>query len=251
MAVKVNVNKNNHIFQRYEKKYILNMQQYEQFLKRVSSYLEVDQYGESTICNLYYDTASYELIRTSIEKPEYKEKLRLRSYGIPEEGDTAFIEIKKKYDGIVYKRRIELAIEQAAAYLDEGMEPDLDSQIKREIDYCIQFYDLSKKMYIAYDRTAMYGIYDDSVRVTFDKRIRYRMNDLELQKGDHGIYILPEDKVLMEIKVAGAYPLWMTEILSDLAIYPGSFSKYGNSYKKEQKEKRITFIENAGGQDVY
>lgn len=251
MAVKVNVNKNNHIFQRYEKKYILDIQQYESFLERVSSYLEVDQYGESTICNLYYDTASYELIRTSIEKPAYKEKVRLRSYGTPTEGDKTFIEIKKKYDGIVYKRRIELPLEEAAAYLDEGIDPEQDSQIKREIDYCLQFYNLSKKMYIAYDRTAMYGIYDDSVRVTFDRNIRYRMDELDLWKGDHGNLILPEDKVLMEIKVAGAYPLWMAEVLSDLEIYPGSFSKYGNSFKNEMKEQRIQFDEIPGGQNVY
>lgn len=227
------------IFKRYEKKYLLTSTQYEKFLEGVCPYLEVDKYGESTICNLYYDTEDFELIRTSIEKPAYKEKVRLRSYGVPEREDNTFIEIKKKYDGIVYKRRIELPHWQSEAYLDRGIAPDLDSQIKREIDYAVSRYGLSKKMYIAYDRTAMYGIQDDTVRVTFDKRIRYRMEELDLSLGDHGNHILPEDMVLMEVKVAGAYPMWMSELLSSLKIYPVSFSKYGTCYKREVKENRI------------
>lgn len=227
------VKKSNDIFQRYEKKYILTTKQQKIFLERAKEYLIIDQYGESTICNLYYDTPSYELIRTSIEKPVYKEKLRLRSYGIPGKKDKTFIEIKKKYDGIVYKRRIELPLEQAERYLDHKISPDLDTQIKREIDYFLSFYQPEKKMYLAYDRVAMVGTMDDRVRVTFDRNVRYRMEDLSLDQGDYGECILEPDKVLMEIKVAGAYPLWMIEILGELNIYPASFSKYGSCYKNE------------------
>lgn len=229
--------KSNDTFKRYEKKYLLTKEEQEAFLELVKDYLKVDQYGESTICNLYYDTPSYELIRTSIDKPLYKEKLRLRSYGVPDKETKTFVEVKKKYDGIVYKRRIELPLEQAEHYLDQGMSPELNTQIKHEIDYFLGLYQPVKKMYIAYDRTAMFGTQDDTVRVTFDRNIRYRMNDLELDKGDYGEFILKPDMVLMEIKVAGAYPLWMVDVLSKLQLYPCSFSKYGNCYKKEVKKQ--------------
>ena len=234
--------KNNEIFQRFEKKYILTKVQYEQFIERVNDHLETDQYGESTICNLYYDTSSYDLIRNSLEKPAYKEKMRLRSYGVPKKGDNTFVEIKKKYDGIVYKRRIELPFEEAMKYLDHGISPSRENQIKKEIDYFISFYKPVKKMYIAYDRTAMIGKYDDSIRVTFDRNIRYRMEDLDLDKGDHGTLVLSPEAVLMEIKVAGAYPLWMVSILSDLQIYPTSFSKYGNCYKRELIKRKEEYV---------
>mgnify|MGYP003253127354 CR=1 FL=1 len=233
MSKDIIVKKSNEIFQRYEKKYILTKVQHEQFLERVKDYIEMDQFGESTICNLYYDTPSYELIRSSIEKPVYKEKLRLRSYGIPRKEDETFVEIKKKYDGIVYKRRIELPFEESTKYLDHGISPSKVNQIKKEIDYFVSYYEPVKKMYIAYDRTAMIGKYDDSIRVTFDRNIRYRMNDLDLGKGDYGTLVLSPETVLMEIKVAGAYPLWMVSILSELQLYPTSFSKYGSCYQRE------------------
>ena len=221
---------------------MLTKEQKEQFLERVKDYLEVDQYGESTICNVYYDTPSYDLIRNSIEKPVYKEKLRLRSYGIPKEEDKTFVEIKKKYDGIVYKRRVELPLKESKDYLDHGVSPSKINQIKKEIDYFLNFYQPEKKMYIAYDRTAMIGKQDTNIRVTFDRNIRYRTYDLDLAKGDYGTLILSPDTVIMEIKVAGAYPLWMVSILTDLHIYPTSFSKYGNCYKYEliiHREKNI------------
>lgn len=141
------IKKSNDIFQRYEKKYILTVAQQRMFLERVKEYLVVDQYGESTICNLYYDTPSYELIRSSIDKPAYKEKLRLRSYCVPGKKGKTFVEIKKKYDGIVYKRRIELPLEQAEHYLDHGISPEMDTQIKREIDYFLQHYQPSVTLY--------------------------------------------------------------------------------------------------------
>lgn len=230
--------KSNEIFQRYEKKYILTKAQHEQFLERVNDHLEMDTYGESIICNLYYDTPSYDLIRNSLEKPVYKDKLRLRSYGVPKKGDKTFVEIKKKYDGIVYKRRIELPYEESAKYLDDGISPSKVNQIKKEIDYFVRYYQPVKKMYIAYDRSAMIGKFDDSIRVTFDRNIRYRMNDLDLGKGDYGTLVLSPETVLMEIKVAGAYPLWMVSILSDLQLYPTSFSKYGSCYQSELIKQR-------------
>ncbi len=230
--------KSNEIFQRFEKKYLLNEEQYEALQFRMKDYMMADNYGLHTICNVYYDTNNYELIRTSIEKPPYKEKLRIRSYGIPKENDKTFIEVKKKYDGIVYKRRIQLSLKDARNYLEHGIKPEKDSQILREIDYFMNFYCPVKQMYIAYDRIAMFGLEDDSIRITFDRNIRSREYDLDLGNGDYGELLLDKGSILMEVKVAGAYPLWMVDILSGLKIYPTSFSKYGTIYKQKLQEKR-------------
>ncbi len=224
---------NNDIFQRIEKKYMVTPEKYEELRKRLEEYMKVDDYGLSTICNIYYDTRDDELIRRSIEKPVYKEKLRVRSYGVPGEDTKVFTEIKKKYDGIVYKRRISLPMNTTRAYLNEGKDPGFDSQIRREIDYFMVYYRPVPKMFIGYDRIAMYGKEDPELRLTLDFNIRARDTDLDLTLGDHGGLLLPKDTVLMEVKVGGAYPLWMSHILNELEIYGVSFSKYGTGYKQK------------------
>lgn len=223
--------KTNYVFERVEKKYMLTREKYNLLLEAIEPYMCADSYGKHTIGNIYYDTDTYELIRHSIEKPKYKEKLRLRSYGIPMEDSKVYLEIKKKYDGIVYKRRISLTLAEAEAYLNEGMRPEKDSQILREIDYFVSFYKPKPKLYLAYDRIAYFGKEDKEVRITFDHNIRSREDALSLGAGDQGIPLLEDDKYLMEIKVPGAMPIWLAEILSKLEIYPSSFSKYGNIYK--------------------
>lgn len=223
--------KSNDIFERFEKKYMLTRQTYNLLLEAIEPYMCMDSYGKHTIGNIYYDTNTYELIRQSIEKPTYKEKLRLRSYGIPTKEEKVYLELKKKYKGIVYKRRVALTLEEAEAYLNEGIRPKKESQILKEIDYFISFYKVKPKVYLAYDRMAYFGREDPNVRITFDHNIRSREYDLSLGKGDRGIPLLDDCKYLMEIKVAGAMPMWLSEILSELEIYPSSFSKYGNVYK--------------------
>lgn len=221
------------VFQRVEKKYILTAEEYRLLAERISPYMKVDQYGLSTICNIYYDTEDYELIRYSIEKPIFKEKLRLRCYGVPDKMQSAFVEIKKKYNGIVYKRRIELPLWEAEDYLERRIAPKtpVNPQILKEIDYFLSFYHPGKKMYIAYDRLAMYGLEDAALRMTFDFRIRGREQELEMNRGDQGALYFKKGEVVMEIKTIGAYPLWLSNVLSELEIYPGSFSKYGAFYK--------------------
>lgn len=220
------------VFKRYEKKYMLNQSQYEQLTTAINEHMKIDQYGRHTICNIYFDTDDYRLIRTSIDKPEYKEKLRLRSYGIPTPDSKVFLEIKKKFDGIVYKRRISFPLRDAYTYLADGTYPKEDTQIKKEIDYFISFYRPAPKMYIAYDRIAYFCEDDANFRITFDSNIRYRKEDLFLEHGDHGDVLSGEDMHLMELKIAGAIPLWLVHAMSDLKIYPTSFSKYGTIYKK-------------------
>ncbi|MEG2192719.1 MAG: polyphosphate polymerase domain-containing protein, partial [Oscillospiraceae bacterium] len=189
-------------------------------------------YGLHTIGNIYYDTANCDLIRRSIQHPVYKEKLRLRSYGVPTLNSKVFLEIKKKYEKVVNKRRIQLSLQEAYDYLEKGIRPQNDCQILREIDFFLQRYPLEKSLYLAYDRIALFDRKDPDFRVTFDQNIRSRQSCMGLENGTRGELLLPEGYFLMESKVLGATPLWFTEILSSLAIYPVSFSKYGNIYKK-------------------
>lgn len=230
------------VFQRVEKKYLMTAETYQLFQKEIEAYMQADQYGLHTICNIYFDTISDELIRNSIEKPVYKEKLRLRSYGIPNYNSQVFLEIKRKYKGIVYKRRVAMTLKEASYYLEHGIRPKNDSQILKEIDYFIKFYKPIPKLYLAYDRVAFFGKEDNNIRMTIDANIRSRKDDLALEQGDRGELLLEQDMYLLEIKVPNAYPIWLAEILSKLEIYPISFSKYGNIYKqnllKEKEELR-------------
>ena len=219
------------VFSRYEKKYLMPEEIYLELRKRLAPYMEVDQYGLHTICNIYYDTPDYELIRRSIDKPVYKEKLRLRSYGIPTMDSTVFLEIKKKYRKVVNKRRIPLTLQQAYDYVEKGIRPEQDSQILEEIDAFLKRYPLQRGVYLAYDRIALFQKTDPDFRVTFDHNIRSRQINMGLEMGDQGRTLLPETYYLMESKVMGATPLWFARILLDLKIYPVSFSKYGNIYK--------------------
>lgn len=239
--------KSNDIFERVEVKYMMNRTQYEALRQKIAPYMAVDSYGLSKICNIYFDTDDFRLVRASLEKPVYKEKLRLRSYGIPQDDSTVFLEIKKKYDGIVYKRRVDLNCSEAMEYLQGGRKPDriINTQIGREIDYFIKLYQPKPKMFIGYDRIAMYSLYnkedssDSPVRMTFDFNIRSREEELDLRRGDTGKHYTGEDQVLMEVKVGGAYPLWMVQAMDELGIYPLSFSKYGAVYTREYAEKPV------------
>lgn len=230
----------NNTFERIEKKYLMTASQKNELLKAISKYIVQDEYGLHTICNIYYDTEDYSLIKTSLEKPVYKEKLRLRSYGIPSLDSKVFLEIKKKYDGVVYKRRIDLTLKEAYDYLGNHIRPSLENrQIFKEIDYFMNFYQPKASMYIAYDRRAYYGVLDPEFRMTIDTNIRSRDYDLRLEKGDQGNPLFMDELYLMEIKVRGALPMWIVKSLSELKIYPTSFSKYGQIFTKEVKKGEI------------
>lgn len=219
-------------FKRYEKKYLLSESQYTEILKGMSKYIKPDIYGETVNCNIYYDTDTYSLIRKSIEKPVYKEKLRIRSYSVPKNGDKVYIELKKKFDGIVYKRRIGFLAENAEKYLSGDEELSPNTQISMEIEYFQKIHNTKPKVFIAYDRTSFVGRENDKLRITFDKNIRFREYALDLRKGDFGKNLLEENGVLMEIKIPDTTPLWLAKLLSELKIKPTSFSKYGTYYKE-------------------
>ncbi len=218
-------------FKRYEKKYRLTREQQRIILNGMRDHMQADKFGQYTICNIYYDTDDWQLIRTSIEKPVYKEKLRVRSYGVPGDKGKVFVELKKKYDGVVYKRRITTAPETAKAFLNGAAVGTDFGQIGREIEWFQSFYKTSPKVFIGYDRLAFAGTEQPELRITFDTDLRFRTDELDLRLGDHGALILPHDEVLMEIKIPGVCPMWLSELLSEAGAFPTSFSKIGWCYK--------------------
>lgn len=220
------------IFRRVEEKYLITKEQYDNLLKRISSHIVKDEYFESTICNIYFDTATNDLLISSIDKPVYKMKIRLRSYGIPRKKDDVFLEMKLKHKDIVGKRRVKLKLSDFYKYINKGVY-DNHNQIMRELNYFFQYYQLQPSYYLAYDRKSYKGKEEEQLRITFDSNLRSRKEDLRLELGDAGKKYFKEEKYIMEIKTLDAMPLWLVRTLSELKIFPVSFSKIGNIYRKD------------------
>lgn len=220
------------IFERYELKYKITSKQKKQILQGIAPYMSLDRYGRTTIRNLYFDTDTFRLIRRSIERPAYKEKLRVRSYSQAEAQTPVFVELKKKYNGIVYKRRIALPERQAMAWLTgEGVCPQ-DCQIGKEIDYFLSYYrDLRPAVFLSYEREAYFQRDGGDLRITFDENVLCRETNLSLRSPVYGQHVLSPGDTLMEIKCSGGLPLWVTSLLSEGHIYKTSFSKYGTAYQ--------------------
>ncbi len=226
------------VFRRRELKFLLDPRQRQRVEDELARRMVPDRYGRSTICSLYYDTDDYRLIRHSLAKPPYKEKLRLRSYGQIAPGDKVFLEMKKKYKGIVYKRRIKVTQAQAFAFMEREAPLPKDSQIARELVYFRDHYpQLSPKVCICYERLAWADPEGKGFRVTMDWDIRYRTADLDLTHPTDGERLLAPELSLLEVKASGGIPLWMTELLSREGIHKQSFSKYGRVYQTLLREK--------------
>lgn len=229
------------IFQRYEMKYMISVEQKERILERMKPYMELDEYGRTVIRNIYYDTENHRLIRRSLERPVYKEKLRIRSYERANADSPVFVELKKKYESVVYKRRLSMSEETARRWLEGSWNWEEKNQIAAEISYFCRFYEnLRPKVFLSYEREAFRCFGQKDFRVTFDDHILCRQEALSLTEDVWGEPLLEDGKVLMEVKTAGGIPLWMTRILTEEQIYKTSFSKYGTAYEKYiyQKEKR-------------
>ena len=222
-------------FKRYEVKYFITPQQYAAILPELRRRFVLDEHGRYTVSNIYFDTDNYEIIRASIEKPVYKEKLRVRAYTTPDpETGRVFVELKTKYRGVVYKRRIMVSVPEARAFLDRGVFPaGADPQITREIARFLDMYHPTPKVVLCYDRTGMICAENPDLRLTFDRNLRWRQEELSLTRGDWGSPILPgDDRIVMEVKIPGVMPLWMARLLSENGIHRTSFSKIGTCYKK-------------------
>lgn len=219
-------------FARYEKKYLLSAAQHAGLWAELAPRLRPDEYFASTVCSLYYDDPDFSLIRASIEAPVYKEKLRLRSYGVPGLGEPVFVELKKKYRGMVYKRRVLLCEDAAMDWLAGAAPAPEDSQTAREIDWLLSRHRLLPAAYIACDRRAWVAAEQPELRITVDSAIRFRDTELRLSSGSGGRELLTEGRVLMEIKMPGSAPLWLAQLLSRHGVFPVGFSKYGECYRE-------------------
>lgn len=220
------------VFQRYEIKYLLTQEQKARMLLAMEPYMALDAYGRTTIRNLYFDTDSYRLIRHSIDKPAYKEKLRIRSYRRADADSPVFVELKKKYDSVVYKRRLAMPEEQAMEWVCGGMDVGARGQIAEEIEYFLGYYQtLHPVVFLSYEREAYYCKNGGDFRVTFDENILCRQEEISLESEVWGTPLLAEGMTLMEIKTSGGIPLWMTQFLTREHIYKTSYSKYGIAYE--------------------
>lgn len=235
------------VFNRYEHKYLLDFRTYEAAVNVLKKHMEPDKYNIDgmpyTISNIYYDTEDDRLIRNSLSKPIYKEKLRLRAYGVPDSGSSVFLEIKKKFNGLVNKRRTVLKLDEAYEFVRSGIKPDMKSymnpQVIDEIAYFLRIYDLKPKLYLAYDRIAFFEKDNPDLRISFDTAIRTRRYGLRLENGDFGNPLLNQITYLMEIKTSLAKPLWLVNMLSEFGIRRCSFSKYGTEYMQNLELKNI------------
>lgn len=235
-------------FKRYEIKYLLTHQQKEAVLQAMQPYMRLDEYGRTTIRNIYFDTDTYRLIRRSLEKPVYKEKLRIRSYQTAAPDAPVFVELKKKYKSVVYKRRLTLTETEAMDSFLHDLPLPVHSQIADEIEYFRSYYgDLRPVVFLSYEREAFYALDGGDFRITFDENILYREEDISLESPVYGIPLLEEGQTLMEIKTSGGIPLWMSHTLNRLRLYHTSFSKYGLAYRDRmeysgtQEQRRIQY----------
>ncbi len=226
------------VFNRYEYKYIIDAKTYEKMIEIMDEHMELDLHNINhhsyTIANIYFDTKDDYLIRHSLEKPQYKEKLRMRLYGVPGENSKVFLEIKKKYRGIVNKRRTTLGLDEAYRFVESGEMPRvkeyMNEQVLHEIIYFLHCYKLEPKVYLAYNRIAYFEKDNPDLRISFDTNIRTRRYDVHLEDGDYGERLIDDNTYLMEIKTARAMPLWLAHTLTELDIHRCSFSKYGTEF---------------------
>lgn len=233
----------NKIFQRKEKKYHLSYGKYNQLIKELDFHMTRDEYGLHTINSLYYDTVNYDLISLARRKPNYREKLRIRCYGTDYVNAPYFLEIKKKVNKVIYKRRVNMNFYQVNDFINHGLLPINNSfsdeltlmEVKRILDN-----NVFPSVMVIYDRIALFDNLDPNFRVTFDFNMRWRKDRLNFLHDDSGSIIAPEVDVIMEVKILKSYPLWFSQLLSELKIFPQSFSKFGEVYKRYILKERFT-----------
>ncbi|MDO5326409.1 MAG: polyphosphate polymerase domain-containing protein [Clostridia bacterium] len=228
-------------FKRYELKYMMTRAQKEDLLRAMEGHLQLDRYGHSTIRNIYFDTDTFRLVRRSIEKPLYKEKLRVRSYQRAGEKSMVFMELKKKFESVVYKRRVMLPHREAMDALENDRPLPISSQIGAEIAAFREFYGptLKPSMLLTYEREAYFPVDGTDFRLTLDENILWRMDNMDLGAEAYGNAVLDDDRVLMEVKTPGGIPLWMTRFLTENKIYQTSFSKYGAAFLQWQAGEHL------------
>ncbi len=240
--------KDQQIFDRVEKKYLIDEKQKEGLLKIITERMQPDDYFRSEIFNIYFDTDQFDLIIQSIEQPMFKEKLRARSYG---GFDKVFFEIKTKLSGgennVGYKRRIKISKkdyqkivkngEKITKFTKNDAKNAKNTRIAEEIDYLITHFGLKPQILIFYERESYQG--DEGLRITFDENLKYRTENLNLTKRRSDKHFFDDTKnIIMEIKAHEVLPLWLVKALSAEKVYPQQFSKVGKIYQQIRKEEQ-------------
>lgn len=247
-------------FKRYEKKYLITKEKLDKILPTLLEYMDLDEYciggNEYRIYSIYYDTDNHDVIRQNSSKPVYKEKMRLRSYYDKKDPeDKIFMEIKKKSEGQGNKRRIKLKIKEVEPFVNEGILPEtndyLSAQVAKELDYYLRRNKVHPALYVQYDRLALFGKEDKNFRMTFDRNVRVRRHNFVFGESDEDELLLPNGEYIMEIKILGAMPLWLTHLLSENELYSHGFSKYGNKYKQDLTAHKLNYkLQDQNGNEV-
>lgn len=230
------------VFRRTEIKYLISPEKCQKLFELIEPYLIKDQYFKNTNCSLYFDDEANTLAIRSLEKPLYKEKVRLRSYGVPTLDDVVFLEIKKKFNGVGGKRRVPVKLKDFYLWQQNNMNFPLspeNPQISAELKHLFKTYDLKPALFLAYDRFSYSDRQNPQFRITFDKNVRSRQTDLHLECGDHGENYFKHGEIVMEVKAEHAYPIWFVRALSRLQIYPASFSKYGRVMQRLDQNHQL------------
>jgi hypothetical protein len=172
--------------------------------------------------------------------------MRIRSYyDSKDPEDKIFMEIKKKCDGQGNKRRIKLKIKEVEPFVNEGILPEtsdyLSGQVAKELQYYLKINKVHPALYVQYDRLALFGKEDKNFRMTFDRNVHTRRNNFVFGESDEDELLLPDGMYIMEIKILGAMPLWLTHILSENGLYSRGFSKYGAKYKQDLEKKQLKY----------
>ena len=247
-------------FKRYEKKYLITKEKLDEIMPILLEYMDLDPFciggKEYRIYSIYYDTPNHDIIRQNSSKPVYKEKMRIRSYydrSDPE--DTVFMELKKKSNGVGNKRRIKIKLKEIEPFVNEGILPEtkdyLSAQVAKELQYFLKMNKVRPALYVQYDRLALFGKEDKDFRMTFDRNLHTRRNNFVLGEQPEDECILPENTYIMEIKILGSMPLWLSKLLSEHELYSRGFSKYGSVYKRDAAEHNLTYeLEDINGNKI-
>ena len=237
-------------FKRYEKKYLITKEKLDEIMPYLLEYMELDPFclngNEYRIYSIYYDTDNHDIIRQNSSKPVYKEKMRIRSYyDRKDPEDKIFMEIKKKCDGQGNKRRIKLRIREIEPFVNDGILPEtkdyLSAQVAKELQYFLKMNKVHPALYVQYDRLALFGKEDKNFRMTFDRNVRTRRSNFHFGESDEDKLLLPNGEYIMEIKILGAMPLWLTRILSEHGLFSRGFSKYGVKYKQDAQNRELVY----------
>lgn len=247
-------------FKRYEKKYLISKEKLDSIMPQLLEYMDLDPFclngNEYRIYSIYYDTANHDVIRDNSQGYPYKEKMRLRSYYDKKDPeDKIFMEIKKKSEGVGNKRRIKLKIKEIDPFVNEGILPEtsdyLSTQVAKELQYYFKMNKVAPALYVQYDRLALFGKEDKNFRMTFDRNVHTRRSNFVFGESDEDELLLPDDIYIMEIKILGAMPLWLTRLLSENELFSHGFSKYGVKYKRDAKDRKLEYhLTDADGNPV-